>query len=134
MKEQAQLFKIIADFLEGLSEEELQALLSKKAKLSLEMKKGSEKESAKEPMKDAVLRICPEEVCARIDGAATREEASAYLEGLSTTKAELKAIAKRYGIPLNGRENNAQIREKIVENTVGSKIKFDTLLHINIKK
>lgn len=43
-------------------------------------------------------------------------------------------FAKKYNIPLGSKETNSQIVEKIVENIVGSKLKFDVLLNTNLKQ
>ena len=112
LKEQVQLLKLMFDFLDRLSEEQLQLLLTKKAKIKLEIEK--------EIMDDPTTHICLEEVCSKIESYTTREE-------------DLKAIAKKYNIPLGSKETNQQIVEKIVENVVGSKLRFDALLNTDLK-
>lgn len=125
MKEQVQLLKIVFDFLDRLSEEQLQLLLSKKAKIKFEM----EKEIINAP----TTQVCLEEVCSKIEAFTTREEAIEYINTLSLLKADLKIIAKKYNIPLGSKETNGQIVEKIIENVVGSKLKFDALLNTDLK-
>lgn len=125
MKEQVQLLKIVFDFLDRLSEEQLQLLLSKKAKIKFEM----EKEIINAP----TTQVCLEEVCSKIEEFTTREEAIEYINTLSLLKADLKIIAKKYNIPLGSKETNGQIVEKIIENVVGSKLKFDALLNTDLK-
>ncbi len=113
------------DFLDRLSEEQLQLLLTKKAKIKLEIEK--------EIMDDPTTHICLEEVCSKIESYTTREEVVEYINGLSLLKVDLKAIAKKYNIPLGSKETNQQIVEKIVENVVGSKLRFDALLNTDLK-
>ena len=113
------------DFLDRLSEEQLQLLLTKKAKIKLEIEK--------EIMDDPTTHICLEEVCSKIESYTTREEVVKYINGLSLLKVDLKAIAKKYNIPLGSKETNQQIVEKIVENVVGSKLRFDALLNTDLK-
>lgn len=125
MKEQVQLLKIVFDFLDRLSEEQLQLLLSKKAKIKFEM----EKEIINAP----TTQVCLEEICSKIEAFTTREEAIEYINTLSLLKADLKIIAKKYNIPLGSKETNGQIVEKIIENVVGSKLKFDALLNTDLK-
>lgn len=125
MKEQVQLLKIVFDFLDRLSEEQLQLLLLKKAKIKFEM----EKEIINAP----TTQVCLEEVCSKIEAFTTREEAIEYINTLSLLKADLKIIAKKYNIPLGSKETNGQIVEKIIENVVGSKLKFDALLNTDLK-
>ncbi|MCM1201979.1 MAG: hypothetical protein NC312_12180 [Bacteroides fragilis] len=125
MKEQVQLLKTVFDFLDRLSEEQLQLLLSKKAKIKFEMEK--------EIINTPATQICLEEVCSKIEEFTTREEAIEYINTLSLLKADLKIIAKNYNIPLGSKETNGQIAEKIIENVVGSKLKFDALLNTDLK-
>ncbi|MFG6367490.1 MAG: hypothetical protein K1W16_03525 [Lachnospiraceae bacterium] len=127
MKEQIQLFKIVFDFLDNLSEEELQLLISKKARLNLEIEKTITEES--KPM-----HVCVEKICEKIEGFSTREDALEYITGLSLLKAELKAVAKKYDIHIGSKETNNQIAEKIIENVVGSKLRFDALLNTDLKR
>lgn len=120
-----QLFKLVFDFLDRLSEEQLHLLLTKKAKIKLEI----EKETVIEP----TTQICLEEVCSKLECFTTREEAEQYIDGLSLLKTDLKYIAKKYNIPIKAKETNRQIVKKIVENVVGSKLRFDALLTANLK-
>ncbi len=125
MKDQIQLFKIVFDFLDNLSEEQLKLLIAKKARLNVEV----EKTVTEEPKP---IHICVEEICEKIEGFSTREDALGYITGLSLLKTELKAIAKKYDIPIGSKETNDQIVEKIIENVVGSRLKFDALLNTNL--
>lgn len=124
MKDQVQLLKIVFDFLDRLSEEQLQLLLSKKAKIKLEMEK---------EINVSTTQVCLEEVCSKIEEFTSREEAIEYMNVLSLLKADLKVIAKKYNIPLGSKETNGQIVEKIIENVVGAKLKFDALLNTDLK-
>lgn len=125
MKEQVQLLKLIFDFLDRLSEEQLQLLLSKKAKIKLEVEKETENELH--------TQICLDDVCCKIESFTTREEVMEYINEQSLFKADLKAIAKKYNIPLGSKDTNQQIVEKIVENVVGSKLRFHALLNTHLK-
>lgn len=115
---------MVFDFLDRLSEEQLQLLLTKKAKIKLEIEK--------EIMDEPTTRVCLEEVCDRIEGFATREDVMQYINGMSLLKSDLKAIAKRYNIPVGSKDTNQQIIEKIVENVVGAKLRFDALLNTGL--
>ncbi len=125
MKEQIELMKVMFDFLDHLSEEQLRMLISKKAKLRLEI----EREIVAEP----TTQICLDEICDEIEKFTTREDAIEYISKLSLLKIDLKAIAKKYNIPMGSKETNTQIIEKIVENVVGSKLRFDALLNTDLK-
>ena len=125
MKDQVELLKIVFDFLAHLSEEQLQLLLSKKAKIKLEIEKEK---------KDELKALDSlEEICSKLEGFRTREKAMEYIMSLSLGKAGLKDIAKEYNIPLGSKDTNLQIIEKIIENVVGSRLKFDALLNTDLK-
>ncbi len=126
MKDQVQLLKIVFDFLDNLSEEQLKMLIAKKAKLNLEVEKVTANETKS-------LEICVDEICEKMEGFSTREDALEYLTGLSLLKTDLKAIAKKNGIPIGSKDTNNQIVDKIIENVVGSRLKFDALLNTNLK-
>ena len=56
-----------------------------------------------------------------------------YITSLELLKSELKAIAQKYNIPIGSKDTNTQIIDKIIENVVGSRLKFDALLNTNLK-
>lgn len=127
MKEQVQLLKIVYDFLNRLSEEELELLVTKKAKLCLE--KGKEKK-----VTEHTTQVSIEEICKKIEGFEKREEAQEYINGLALHKNDLRAVAKQYNIPIGSKETNAQMIAKIIENVVGAKLRFDALLNTDLKR
>ena len=133
MKDNIQLFKCVFDFLDHLSEEQLSLLINKKAKLKLELIKEQANESTKEITEIKGEQICIENVCKHIESYMTREEAMEYLYNLQLLKNDLRSIAKHYNIPLGSKETNSQIMEKIIENVVGSKLRFDALLNTDLK-
>ncbi len=125
MKEQIELMKVVFDFLDHLSEEQIRMLVSQKAKLRLEIER--------EMLNEATTKICIDEVCDEIEKFTTREDAIEYISKLSLLKVDLKAIAKKYNIPMGSKETNTQMIDKIVENVVGSKLRFDALLNTDLK-
>lgn len=131
MRKDLKLFKIVYDFLEQLTDEQLKLLVSDKAKLQLEIA-----EKALPPTEPVPLQmpVPLEEIRTKLENFSSREEATAYLEQLSLHKKELKAIAENNNIPLSSKETNEQMVKTIVENTVGAKLKFDALLNIDLKR
>lgn len=125
MKEQIELMKVVFDFLDHLSEEQIRMLVSQKAKLRLEIER--------EMLNETTTKICIDEVCDEIEKFTTREDAIEYISKLSLLKVDLKAIAKKYNIPMGSKETNTQMIDKIVENVVGSKLRFDALLNTDLK-
>lgn len=49
-------------------------------------------------------------------------------------ESRFKSYCKRYNIPLGSKDTNVQIIDKLVENVVGSKLKFDALLNTDLKR
>ncbi len=125
MKEQIELMKVVFEFLDHLSEEQIRMLVSQKAKLRLEIER--------EMLNETTTKICIDEVCDEIEKFTTREDAIEYISKLSLLKVDLKAIAKKYNIPMGSKETNTQMIDKIVENVVGSKLRFDALLNTDLK-
>lgn len=125
-----QLLKVVFEFLECLPEDQLKMLVAKKAKLYLKMETEKEIKKVSEPITQNYL----DDICKEIENFTSRGEAIEYINRLTLLKADLKIIAKKYNIPLGNKETNSQIVEKIVENIVGSKLKFDALLNTNLKQ
>ena len=124
LKEQIKMLKIVIDFLDGLSEEQLNKLLEKKAKIKIELVQ-------EERNKKSNIDI--EQICQDIEKFQDTAEAEQFLTKLNLVKFDLKLIAKHYEIPLNSKETNANITKKIVETVVGSKLRFDALLNTNLR-
>lgn len=131
MRKDLKLFKIVYDFLEQLTDEQLKLLVSDKAKLRLEIAEKTLPPTVLVPLQ---MPVPLEEIRTKLENFSSREEATAYLEQLSLHKKELKAIAENNNIPLSSKETNEQMVKTIVENTVGAKLKFDALLNIDLKR
>lgn len=124
MKEQIQFLKIVIDMLSQLTEDQLNDLATKKARLRLEYPKKLEESQP------TLMEM--EEIFKKLDSFKSREDAYTFFEGFVTTKTDLRNIAKHYNIPLASKDTNAQLIEKIVENVIGSKLRFDALLNTNL--
>lgn len=103
LKEQIKMLKIVIDFLDGLSEEQLKKLLEKKAKIKIELLQG-------EFEKKSNLDI--NQICQAIEKFQDTREAEQFLTELNLVKVNLKEIAKHYEIPLNSKETNVNIIKK----------------------
>lgn len=64
-----------------------------------------------------------EAIMRTLEASTTREEADAVLSAEGVRKEDLLAIAKRLDVSVNRKEPNEMIRQKIVENTVGFRIR-----------
>ncbi|MBM6839686.1 hypothetical protein H9X77_16105, partial [Clostridium saudiense] len=68
-----------------------------------------------------------EEVLIKLNSVATKEEAYDYLKNSRLKVNELKAIAKQAEIFIKSRSKKDEIIDKLVQGTVGAKIKMKIL-------
>ena len=126
MKENAELLALVFGFLSQLSEEQLISLLRKEAKLKIEEPK-SKKVTVSAPCDESI-----EKIAEALNGMNSREEALQYLNGLNLTKNKLLAVANHCKVSMYKKDTNEALLNKIVENVVGSRLKFDALLNTNL--
>lgn len=123
MKDAAKLMKLICDILNGLSEEEISALLEKRARLKVEFP-DRQKLSREAVDLDSFFK--------ELDSFEDREQARTLFERHSLRKADLMEIARHYSISVTPKDNNAKIVDRIIEMTVGAKLKHETLLKASL--
>lgn len=131
MKEQIQLMKLVFDTFNKLSTTQLDDLLAKKAQLKLIY---PEEKKVKNEISNNEIDKIVNEISNELKQADSRDKAESILNNRTINKQMLKLISKKYNISLNGKDSNTVIIEKIIENVVGSKIKFDALLNTDLKK
>ena len=124
MKEAIKLFKILLDTIDGLSEEELSALLSGKAHLKIEP-------SGEQKSNESVY-VIPNDFLTQLESCDSRESAQKLFNESNFSKGTLKTVAKHYSIPIGSKDTNSQLISKIIEIVIGSKLKYDTLLNTNL--
>lgn len=130
MKENVLLLKIIFDFLNQLSEKQLDDLLNKRAKIKLDTVTINDKEIQLDLPNNNML----DEVCVELEEKSTREEAISYLDELKFNKQMLKQLVKHYKIPLSSKATNKQMTEAIIEAVIGSKLRYDALYNTDLNK
>ena len=112
--------KIAFEFILGLSEIELKELLEKSSKLKLVKCKdiitSDNTKSENEIISDLIKELY---------SISSKEEAIKYLNKFKVT--ELKKIAKESNVFIKGKNKKIEIIDRIVEGTIGSKIKMDML-------
>jgi len=123
-KESLQILKIVYGFLSSLTDEQLNNLVTKKARIKYENTR------TVKPLKKIVADV--DKICSEIDAMTTCEQAREYLDDLNLDRAALIEITKHYSIPIRSKETNTQLLDKIVENTVGSKLRYNTLLNVKL--
>ena len=131
MKDIIALLKVVINFLSTLSEEQVRGLIDKKIKLKIDSQHSVEKVPV---VGENVTGIGVDEICAKLDALATREQAYDYFDKLNDIgKATLKEIAKHYDIPFHSKDTNARLIEMIIENVIGSKLRSDAIFSTNLK-
>ncbi|MCI9069745.1 hypothetical protein [Clostridium sp.] len=112
--------KIAFEFILGLSEIELKELLEKSSKLKLVKCKdiitSDNTKSENEIISDLIKELY---------SISSKEEAIKYLNKFKVT--ELKKIAKESNVFIKSKNKKIEIIDRIVEGTIGSKIKMDML-------
>ena len=63
----------------------------------------------------------------------TREEATVYFDESSFNSDMLKTLAKQYSVPNYTRLNKHDLIEKIIETTVGAKLRFDAIYNTKVR-
>ena len=122
IKDVIKLMKLTLDVLDELSEDDISALLDKRAHLKVEFPNQKKPARTAAKLTDSFFQ--------KFDSCKTREEARALFEECAFRRADLLKIAKHYDIPLT-KESNPQIIDGIIESTIGSRLKFHTLLNVH---
>ena len=130
MKNTITLLKVVFNFLDTLSDEQIRDIIDKKVKLRVGSQHSTRKGSVDDD-EESVVDI--REICANLDALTTREQASEYFNSLNVGKATLKEIAKHYDIPFHSKDTNARLIEMIIENVIGSKLRSDAIFSTNLK-
>ena len=64
-----------------------------------------------------------------IEAKATREECEAYLEMAQLQRRDLEGILKYLGVTFKKKDNKAKLQSKIIENTIGRKLRDDAIIN-----
>lgn len=113
-------YKLALKFIEGLDEKQLSKWVAGELTLSLQEvhknKKVTQEVDEQLAIYEAQLKQCP-----------TYEEAYHYLQSLKLTKAKLLDLAKSLSVCIKSRDNKEQVIDKIIQTTVGNKVKIEVL-------
>lgn len=129
MKETVTLLTLVFNFIDGLEEGDINALLSKKARLAILY---TQKEKTDSETALSLEQI--NEIAHNIESYSARNDAIEYLKDLNLKKDELIKIAKQFEISIKKKDSNANLVNLIIEGVVGSRLRYDALLHTNIEK
>lgn len=70
-----------------------------------------------------------EQYVKEIELKATREECVAYLEMAKLQRRDLESILKYLGVTFTKKDNKAKLQSKIIENTIGRKLRDDAIIN-----
>lgn len=121
------LLKITSKVLESLTEEQCNNILSGKGKIIYE---DISKNSTISKRENFNFKSYIE----KIESFDNREEAYNFIQELSLKKADMVEIAKQLKIHLNKSDKKDVIIKKIIETTVGTKLRNEAIKNINLKE
>ena len=127
MRREITILRIVFDFLDKCSDEEIDKLCSGEAKLKIDLPREKRDGNRNEDNFDYGKAISD------ITALNTIEEAREYFQNNSFTKSTLTELASRLDVRISKSDKNVRIIERIIESVVGSKLKFDGLLNMEIR-
>lgn len=113
------LLKQFTQFISNLSEEDINDLTGGRKRLCIELVEKKQSSHSKSPSTD--LKDTEEQLV-RTD---SRDQAEELLKDFK--KADLQRIAKNLDIPIQKNEDVVRLREKIIESTVGFKLRSQAI-------
>jgi len=125
MKKHIQLMSKVLSFLDRLSEEQLDGLISGKIRLKISDASTGGKKAAK-PQDNHDW----DEIANKLDSQQSREQAKEYIQGLALNKTQLLDLLRKYSITGEDSSNCARLIDTLVEATVGAKLKHEALLNL----
>lgn len=113
-------YKLALKFIEGLDEKQFSKWLEGEFTLGLQ-----EVHKSKKVVKEVDKQLVVYEEA--LKQCQTYEEAKSYLQGLKLNKPKLVELAKSLSACMKSRDNKDQIIEKIIQATVGNRLKMEVL-------
>ena len=117
------VFRRIAEALNTLSEDELKRL--SEPLYTIEVK--AVRRRAKEEPSQLLPGSSAEDAISQISALSSRQEAQALLDSKFSSKKVLELIARTLDIPINRQDKVEDLRDKIVEATVGARIRSQAI-------
>ncbi|MDR5739867.1 MULTISPECIES: hypothetical protein [unclassified Caballeronia] len=116
-------FRRIAEALESLSDEELKKFSDPQYSIELRAIRRRTKEEPSSP----VPGISADEAIGQITALSSRHDAQALLDEKFPSKKALETLARRLDIPIVRQDKVDDLRDKIVEATVGARIRSQAI-------
>lgn len=117
------VFRRVSEALDAMSNEELQRLSDPLYTLEIR----AVRKRSKEESNTALDQEAAAEVIAALTGQASRQDAQALLDAQFPSKKALEVIARRLDIPIIRHDRVEDLRDKIVEATVGARIRSQAI-------
>lgn len=117
------VFRRISEALDGLPTDELQRLSDPQYTLEIRAVRRRSKEESTNNVSSEEAKVVIETLTAL----SSRQEAQALLDSRFPTKKNLEAIARRLDIPIVRQDKVEELRDKIVEATVGARIRSQAI-------
>ena len=118
-KDILKLNQIVYKYILNLKDDDIKNILEGNKKLSLEDK--TKRNNKKTNTEDI------EKLSQKLEVVSSKSEARKYIESNKFTNDVLKSVAKVKKISLNSRSNKAEIIDKLIEGTIGAKVKINIL-------
>jgi hypothetical protein len=115
------LARALAALLRQLTDDDIMALASGKAKLSVVHTETREQVAGQNVTKNL------DDVTRRLSQASTRAEALSLLDELLPRREQLRQLARQLDLPLPKSDNMERLKDRIVEGTVGYRLRSDAI-------
>lgn len=123
--------RILLNTINGLSDDQIDSLLSGQASLKyFEAKSEAKKVKAPADIINTSLRG----ITLQLEELHTREEATAYIDSLKLKKESLILLGKLVNANMSSKDTKAAITEKLVEASVGARLRSKAIETINLKR
>lgn len=121
------VLKVTSKILESLTENQCNNILNGKGKIVYE-------DISKNSSKPKVENLNLERYISEIENFDSREEVYNFIQKLNLKKVEMVEVAKLLKIHLNKSDKKDTIVKKIIESTVGTKLRNDAIKKIDLKE
>lgn len=122
MKDTVALLKLVFDFLDQLTDDQIKSLLAKKAKLKIDPI-----ETKKKPENYNI-----DEIVTKLESVESRVEAENYISSLTPSVDLLRQLSKHYSIPNASKMKSQDMIDKIIAATIGTKERHKALYETNL--
>ncbi len=118
----ATLLRRLAECVESAKLADLEELLAGSARLQIRLDKRSESQSPSSPPPDDRPPADWSSIADRLRSLPSRDEGEKLLSEVTSTKAQLERLARAMDLPVAKYENTEQLRQKIIESSIGSRL------------